>query len=255
MKGIILAAGMGTRLRPLTLKFPKPLLKIKGETLLEKNIHFLNKNGIDDITIITGYLHEAFDPYVAKYGLKKLVSKEYKEKNSASSLNLARDRLNDALIINGDILIKENVFNYIKNGVSQIIAKKITKGEEDGYISDENNRIIQVIKKSTSGYGDTGMVYLTGEMAKAVAENLPLAQDDYFWEDVVYNLIHQHSIYLTKIPNVVFEIDSIEDALKEQLLEKNDLIHLCGDDEKAIAAVYKLLANIERKNHVEKHLE
>ena len=127
MKGIILAAGMGTRLQPLTLKFPKPLLKIQGETLLEKNIRFFNQNGIDNITIITGYMHEAFDPYVEKYGLKKIVSKVYKEKNSASSLNLARDRLNNALIIDGDILIKENVFNYIKSDVPQIIAKKDRK--------------------------------------------------------------------------------------------------------------------------------
>ncbi len=240
MKGIILAAGMGTRLQPLTLKFPKPLLKIQGETLLEKNIRFFNQNGIDNITIITGYMHEAFDPYVEKYGLKKIVSKVYKEKNSASSLNLARDRLNNALIINGDILIKENVFNYIKSDVPQIIAKKITKGAEDGYICDENNRIIQVIKKSTSGYGDTGMIYLTGEMAQAVVENLPLAKDDYFWEDVVYNLIAKHSIYLTKIPNIVFEIDSIEDVLREKFLTKSDLIDWCGDDEKAIAAINKI---------------
>lgn len=241
MKGIILAAGKGTRLYPLTLKFPKPLLKIKGETLLERNIKFFHSNNIKDITIVTGYMHEAFDYYVEKYKLKKIVSTEYEYKNSASSLNLVRDILDDSLIINGDIYIKENIFNYIKNGISQIISKKITKGEEDGYICDENDRIIKVIKESVSGYGDTGMMYLIGDMAKSVSKNLPLAKDDYFWEDIVYNLIDKHFIYLTKIPNIVFEIDSIRDALIENILTKEDIIDLCNKDSKIINIINEMI--------------
>ena len=242
MKGIILAAGKGTRLYPLTLKFPKPLLKINGETLLERNINFFYSNNIKDITIVTGYMHEMFDYYVEKYHLKKVVSSEYEYKNSASSLNLVRDILDDSLIINGDIYIKENVFDYIKIGVSQIISKKITKGEEDGYICNEDdNRIIKVIKKSTSGYGDTGMMYLVGDIAKAVCENLPLAKDDYFWEDIVYNLIDKHQLYLTKIPNIVFEIDSMKDALIENILSKEDIIDLCDKDEKIINIINDII--------------
>lgn len=239
MKGIILAAGKGKRLYPLSLKFPKPLLKIKGESLLERNIKFFHTNDIKDITIITGYMHEAFDFYATKYHLKKVISTEYEYKNSASSLNLVRDILDDALIINGDIYIKENVFKYLKRGISQIISKKITKGKEDGYICDENSRIIKVIKGSISGYGDTGMMYLCGDMAKAVRENLPLAKDEYFWEDIVYNLISMHPIYLAKIPNVVFEIDSIKDALSENILSKDEVIALCEGDEKIISKLWR----------------
>ena len=241
MRGIILAAGKGTRLYPLTLKFPKPLLKINGETLLERNIKFFHSNNIKDIAIVTGYMHEAFDYYVKKYDLKKIVSTEYEYKNSASSLNLVRDILDDSLIINGDIYIKENVFNYIKSKTPQIISKEITKGEEDGYICDENNRIIEVIKKSTSGYGDTGMMYLIGDMAKAVSKNLPMAKDDYFWEDIIYNLIDKHSIYLTKIPNIVFEIDSIKDALIENILTKEDIIDLCDKDIEIINIINEMI--------------
>lgn len=241
MKGIILAAGKGTRLYPLTLKFPKPLLKINGETLLERNINFFHSNNIKDITIVTGYMHETFDYYVEKYNLKKIVSTEYEYKNSSSSLNLVRDILDDSLIINGDIYIKENVFSYIKIGIPQIISKKITKGEEDGYICDDKDRLIKVVKKSISGYGDTGMMYLVGDMAKAVSENLPLSEDDYFWEDIVYSLIDKHSIYLTKIPNIVFEIDSIKDALIENILTKEDIINLCDNDKKIINIINDII--------------
>ena len=71
MKAIILAAGMGTRLSPMTLLKPKPLLEIKGKTILENMIKFLNRGGINDITVVTGYKHELFDEYKEKLGFKK----------------------------------------------------------------------------------------------------------------------------------------------------------------------------------------
>lgn len=85
------------------------------------------------------------------------------------------------------------------------------------------------------------MMYLIGDMAKSVSENLPLSKDDYFWEDIVYNLIDKHFICLTKIPNIVFEIDSIRDALIENILSNNEIIDLCEGDEKIISAVNEIL--------------
>lgn len=66
MKAIILAAGMGTRLSPMTLLKPKPLLEIKGKTILENMIKFLKSGGVDDITVVTGYKNELFDIYIKK---------------------------------------------------------------------------------------------------------------------------------------------------------------------------------------------
>ena len=231
MKGIILAAGKGTRLYPFTLKEPKPLFKINGETLLERNIYFFHQNNIYDITIVTGYMNEAFDYYVNKYNLNKVVSNVYDIKNSSSSLNLVRDILDDSLIINGDIYLKEDAFKYIKPNVSQIISKEIIKGEEDGYVYRESdNRIIKVIKKSKSGYGDTGMMYLCADMANAVSNKLPFAKDDDFWEDIVYSLIDDYPLYLTKIPNIVVEIDSIKDAIIDGIMTKEDALKICNND-------------------------
>ncbi|WP_295156658.1 sugar phosphate nucleotidyltransferase [uncultured Brachyspira sp.] len=242
MRGIILAAGKGTRLYPFTLKEPKPLFKVNGRTLLERNIEFLHSNNIYDITIVTGYMNEAFDYYADKYNLKKVVSDVYDKKNSSSSLNLVLDILDDTLIINGDIYIKENVFPYIKPNVSQIISKQIVKGEEDGYIArDSDNRVIKIVKKSASGYGDTGMMYLVGDMARAVAEKLPFAKDDEFWEDIVYSLIDDYPIYLTKIPNIVAEIDSARDVILEGLMTKEDIINACNNDSYLLEKIEDIL--------------
>lgn len=245
MKAIILAAGKGTRLYPFTLKEPKPLFKVGGKSLFERNIEFLHSNNIYDITIVTGYMNEAFDYYVEKYNLKKVVSDVYDTKNSSSSLNLVRDILDDSLIINGDIYIKENVFPYIKKGVSQIISKKIVKGEEDGYISrDSDDRVIKIVKKSTSGYGDTGMMYLVGDMAEAVSKDLPFAKDEYFWEDIVYNLIDDYPLYLTKIPNIIVEIDSAKDAVIEGIMTKEDIINACNNDSDLLEKLDEVLRGI-----------
>ena len=58
MRAIILAAGMGTRLRPITLTTPKSLIEIGEETLIERQIRFLKEKGIDDVIVVTGYLAE-----------------------------------------------------------------------------------------------------------------------------------------------------------------------------------------------------
>lgn len=237
MKAIILSAGMGTRLLPLTLKFPKSLLSINGKTLFESNIEFFKNNGIDDITVVTGHMNESFDPYIKKYGIKKVVSDVYEIKNSSSSLNLVRENLDDTIVIDGDIFIVENVFPYLKNGVSQMFAKEIVKGSEDGYITDENDKVIKVIKGATSGYGFTGMIYLAKDLAEALTRDLPNAPDNYFWEYVVYDLIKEHDLYLTKIPNIIYEIDSVADILFYKLMNKEQIIKLANEDSNAIEAL------------------
>ncbi|EGP66078.1 hypothetical protein HMPREF9182_1116 [Streptococcus sp. oral taxon 056 str. F0418] len=61
MRAIILAAGMGTRLQPITLNTPKSLIKIEEETLIERQIRFLRERGVEEIIVITGYLAEKFE--------------------------------------------------------------------------------------------------------------------------------------------------------------------------------------------------
>ncbi|MEG1016091.1 MAG: NTP transferase domain-containing protein, partial [Bacilli bacterium] len=70
MRAILLAAGMGSRLRPLTLTTPKSLTIVNGKPLAERQIEFLREKGIDEIIIVTGYLNEKFEYLKEKYGVK-----------------------------------------------------------------------------------------------------------------------------------------------------------------------------------------
>lgn len=126
MKAIILAAGKGTRLAPMTLIKPKPLLNVHSKTLLENTVHFLKESNINDITIVTGYKHEMFDEYVSTLGLKKIINENYEKTNSSYSLKLVIDDIDDdTIIMNGDLYIKSDFVRFIKKDVSQFIGQKL----------------------------------------------------------------------------------------------------------------------------------
>ena len=103
---IIMAAGLGTRMRPLTNETPKPLVKVNGTRMIESIIQALHRENINDITIVTGYLADKFDFLPQKYAGVKLINNPYFNKyNNISSLYVARKELKNTIILDGDQLI------------------------------------------------------------------------------------------------------------------------------------------------------
>lgn len=83
---VILACGMGIRLAPLTYEMPKSFLKINGQPMIERQIEQLKEVGINDITIMVGYLKEKFDYLIDKYDVKLVFNEEYQDKNTLATL-------------------------------------------------------------------------------------------------------------------------------------------------------------------------
>lgn len=107
-RAIIMAAGNGNRLQPVTNNTPKPLIKVNGKRMIESIIDALYANGITEIHIVVGYLKEQFSYLNEKYtGLHFIENPYYTECNNISSLYMAREYLEDVIILDGDQIIND----------------------------------------------------------------------------------------------------------------------------------------------------
>lgn len=236
MKAIILAAGKGTRLAPMTLIKPKPLLKVHGKTLLENTIHFLKESNINDITIATGYRHEIFDEYVSRFGLNKVINKDYDNTNSSYSLKLVIDNINDdTIIMNGDLYIKSDFVRFIKKDVSQFIGQKLenTIHPTWKYNIDDNNKLISIDENGKGGLCETGIAYFAKKDLSILKEELIKCDNNKYWEYCVLNSLNKSNFYITEVKDLIYEIDSFSDAITHNLLTSDNIAEQCSDDNKA----------------------
>ena len=105
-RAIIMAAGQGKRLQPVTLHTPKPLIKVNGVRMIDSSINALRQNGIKEIYVVVGYLKEQFSDLPAQYpGLTLIDNPWYAICNNISSLYVAREHLEDCIILDGDQII------------------------------------------------------------------------------------------------------------------------------------------------------
>lgn len=108
-RAIIMAAGKGTRLKPLTESIPKPLIKVNGTRMIDSIIDALHQNGIKDIYIVVGYLKEKFYTLTKEYENITLIENPYYDTcNNISSLYVARKYLKNCIILDGDQIINNS---------------------------------------------------------------------------------------------------------------------------------------------------
>lgn len=105
-RAIILAAGFGERLVPITLNTPKPLVRVKGERIIDSILDAVVAAGIEEIYLVRGYLSEQFDQLLYKYpNIKFVENPAYNEANNISSAMCVRYLLGNSYVCEGDILL------------------------------------------------------------------------------------------------------------------------------------------------------
>lgn len=109
-RAVIMAAGKGKRMRPVTLKTPKPLVRVNGTRMIDTVIGSLHRNGIGEIYIVVGYLKEQFQCLTEQYSGITMIENPYYDKcNNISSLYVAREYIEDAILLDGDQIIYNDV--------------------------------------------------------------------------------------------------------------------------------------------------
>jgi NDP-sugar pyrophosphorylase family protein len=151
MKAVILAGGKGTRLKPYTIVFPKPLVPINNRPILEIVIEQLAKNGIKEIIMAVGHLAELLQTFFgdgSKYGIKIEYSREDKPLGTAGPLWKIKDQLDDTfLMMNGDILTDLDYSKLIEyhensNAVATIALHKRKVFVDYGVVETDDDSIL-----------------------------------------------------------------------------------------------------------------
>ena len=105
-RAIFIAAGFGSRLVPITLNTPKPLVRVKGVRIIDTLLDAIVDLGIKEIIIVRGYLSEQFDLLKNKYpDIKFIENPIYNESNNISSMMYVRDLLQNTYILESDLLL------------------------------------------------------------------------------------------------------------------------------------------------------
>ncbi len=219
-RAIILAAGFGTRLVPVTLNTPKPLVRVHGVRIIDRLIDALLAEDITEIYIVRGYLAEQFDQLLYKYPMIKFLENPiYNEANNISSALVARYLLSNAYVFEADLVISNPRIIRKYHYTSDFLA--IRKDRTDDWCFTVRDGIIKEEKVGGEGpniWQMVGISYwneadghkLCGDIADVYAS--PGGKERY-WEQVP--LVYRKDNYAVEVSEC-FERDIVEiDTFKE----------------------------------------
>ncbi|MHA2393258.1 MAG: bifunctional sugar-1-phosphate nucleotidylyltransferase/acetyltransferase [Promethearchaeota archaeon] len=209
MKAVIITAGEGKRLRPITSSRPKPLIPIAGKPLLEHTILGLKNSGIDEILLVVGYkenlIREYFGDGKEKFNLKIQYITQKEQLGTAHAFNYGKDfAANEAvLFMYGDLLVEPLVYREIiqkfnENKVEGIILlMEVKNPEEFGIISlNSNNFVDKIIEKPTpemkaGNLANAGVFIFDPKIFQAINKTEKSIRGEYEFTDSMAILIDQ----------------------------------------------------------------
>lgn len=217
---IIMAAGLSSRFAPLSFERPKGLLEVKGEILIERQIRQLKEFGINDITVVVGYMKEKFFYLKDKFGVDIVINDEYNKRNNNSTLYLVKDKLKNTYICSSDNYFTKNVFESHVNHAyySAVYDEGVT--DEYCITTDENNIIIEAKAPGKDSWVMMGHVYFSEEFSKKFVEVLveeydKPGVDKMLWEDIYIKHINELHMKMRKYnKDEVLEFDYLDDLRK-----------------------------------------
>ena len=215
---MFIAAGFGSRLVPITLNTPKPLVRVKGVRMIDTLLDAVLKAGIEEIYIVRGYLGEQFDQLLYKYPMIKfLENPAYNEANNISSALIARDLLQNAYVFEADLLISNPDIICKYHYTSDFLA--IKKDRTDDWCFKVKNGII--VEEKVGGldcWQMVGVSYWNAEDGRKLYQDIPdvfatPGGKERYWEQVP--LVYRKENYSVEVKEC-FDGDIVEiDTFRE----------------------------------------
>lgn len=232
MKSLILAAGLGSRLAPITNEKPKSLVPVNGKPILFQQIENLHENGITDIVIVSGYKADILEQAVhEKYPEIQIIeSVDYATTNNMYSAYIARKEIgnNDFLMMNADVFYDASVITeLIACKASNAIVTDIgTYMEESMKVVEQNGRIAQISKEiaKADALGSSIDVYkFSTEGGQAFfskcAEYIEDEKERKLWSEVALNdILKEVEFKACPLKGRWLEIDNHEDLTAAEKL-------------------------------------
>lgn len=213
-------------MRPLTDTIAKPLVKVNGTPLIETVIAALERRGVAEIYVVTGYKADQFVAIAGKHSNVRLVhNAEYATKNNINSIAVVADKMrsSDCFVCESDLFLpKADVLCRELMGSGYF--GKMVAGFSDDWVfeTDADGRITRVGKGGTDCFNMVGISYFrqsdAAKIASAIVEDVKKDENaNLFWDEVVDRLVKNDELDLVVHPvssDEIIECDTIEDLKK-----------------------------------------
>ncbi len=221
-RAVFMAAGFGSRMVPVTLNTPKPLVRVKGKRIIDSLLDAVISVGITEIYLVRGYLAEQFDQLLNKYpDITFIENPLYNETNNISSAFCARHLLSNSYVFESDLLLYNPELITKYQYESNYLGVPTEMTEDWCFLTDTAGYIKRLIQGGTDCYHMFGISYWTAEDGAKLQEDiervygLPGGKERY-WDQVIFD----HSIERYKVAvrpcsfSDVIEIDTFNELKK-----------------------------------------
>lgn len=221
-RAIFIAAGFGSRLVPITLNTPKPLVRVNGKRMIDTLLDAVVAAGIEEIYVVRGYLGEQFDQLRYKYPQIEFIENPlYNEANNISSAMCARHLLQNAYVMEADLVLYNPELITKYQYTSNYLGVPVDMTDDWCFLTDKNRVITKLSIGGTNCHHTYGISYWNAQDGAKLYEDIKKVYEmpggkERYWDQVALEYCKNN--YQVEVRECTFEdiieIDSYNDLKK-----------------------------------------